>query len=250
MSGQLVGEVLDAAEAGYLDGLSAKALYALLAIAERCHHVTRQGAVRRARIQAAIHAGNSSRTVDRAVSELKNAGLVKVVKHGYRSHGVGHASVYELLLLPPPKTAEATESACATRDGESKDDVLPPISDVLPPKSRVLPPPMDGEHDGPYNGSFDGGARAGTRTDRPDGRPPVAPPKKTCTQHPNWNDWPCARCKADKHAYGAWLDASRRLLAELDALVDITRDPERAAQIRVERRTRIAVFQRLGEPWK
>ncbi len=167
MSGQLVGEVLDAAEAGHLDGLSRAAVAALLAIAERCHHVTRQGSVRRDRIQAAIHAGNSPRTVSRAIRELKNAGLVRIVKHGYKSHEAPSlATIYELSALyvhAPPKMAHA------------QGDVLSPKSDLLSPKQPLAVAKialavatqggaLDGMSDGSLDGSLDGAvARAGAR---------------------------------------------------------------------------------------
>ena len=136
MSGQLVGEILDAAEAGQLDKLSRPAFYALLAIAERCHHVTRQGSVSRSRIRAAMHAGNSYRTADRAVRELKDAGLIRVIKHGWKSHGVGHANVYALAVLTPPKTAQA-KAMCFRQIRMC----FRQNSHVLPPKRDVLPPP-------------------------------------------------------------------------------------------------------------
>jgi hypothetical protein len=94
MSGQLVGEVLDAREAGRLDDLSPPTLLALIAIAEKCHGTTRQGSVRMSRIQAVM--GQSRTTAWRAVRKLTDRGLVRMVKRGYRSHGEGHATVYEL----------------------------------------------------------------------------------------------------------------------------------------------------------
>jgi hypothetical protein len=114
MSGQLVGEVLDAAEAGQLDGLSPAAFHALLAIAERCHHITRQGWVPRSRIQAAIWGHNSPRTASRAVCELRDAGFIIIIKRGHQAPGSQPmASVYELTKLTPPKVARASAQADA-----------------------------------------------------------------------------------------------------------------------------------------
>jgi len=49
----------------------------------------------------------------------------------------------------------------------------------------------------------------------------------------------------------AWLADSRRLLAEMDRQADAPdTSPIRVMEIRSERRARIAVFQRIGEPWK
>lgn len=78
---------------------------------------------------------------------------------------------------------------------------------------------------------------------------PEEPPQKTCTQHPDWNGPPCVRCQSDKRAYNQWLDDSRRLLSDLDREADTTRRHE-AADIRNERRRRIAVFHHLKETWK
>jgi hypothetical protein len=168
VSGQLVGEVLDAAEAGRLKGLSNGAAWALVTIAEKCHTTTRQGSVRMSRIQA-VMGDKSRRTAARAVRELADRRLIQVVKHGYMSHGIGHANVYELAVLVPPKTAQATEDACATLDVASKGNVLVPNPDVLVPNPDVLVPSMDGNHDGIYDGLNDGSTLPRARA-RGDGR--------------------------------------------------------------------------------
>jgi hypothetical protein len=112
MSGQLVGEVLDAAEAGQLDKLSRPAFCALMAVAERCHHSNRQGTVRRARIQAAIFERNGYRTASRAIRELKDAGLIRVVRRGYKAPNGDTASpIYELVEFGTPKVSEASDEA-------------------------------------------------------------------------------------------------------------------------------------------
>lgn len=119
MSGQLVGEVLDAAEAGALDDLSSNAFVALIVIADRAHTATRQASVRAARIAAAIRvppaqgtsgrtAAASQRTVERAIAELKDAGRVSVAQRGFNNGcGKARAPVYNLAPLPPPRMAEA-----------------------------------------------------------------------------------------------------------------------------------------------
>jgi hypothetical protein len=143
MSGQLVGEVLDAAEAGRLVGLSRGDVLALVAIAEKCHAATRQGSVRMTRIQAVM---NQSRTTAwRAVRTLKDRELIRVVKRGYESHGTGHANVYEVAVLVPPKMKHATTDACATQDETCTGDVH-----VSNPAVHVSP--MDGTHDGLNDG--------------------------------------------------------------------------------------------------
>lgn len=163
MSGQLVGEVLDAAEAGHLDGLSHAAFCALLAIAERCHHISRQGTVRRARIQAAIHTHNGYRTASRAIRELKDAGLIQIVKRGYKSHGRTAAPIYELLELGTPKVSEATE--CAWDKSECAWDKSERAWDTLGVH-------LDGSIDGSIDGRTPGPPKPETSPTRPgtDGR--------------------------------------------------------------------------------
>jgi DNA-binding MarR family transcriptional regulator len=112
MAGRLVGEVFDAREAGgLLDKLSAVDLLALLAIAEGCREVSRQGEVPMSRIGAAM--GRSASTAKRAVSKLTGQGLVRVVKHGYTAHGEGHAKVYQLTELGPSRVSHAHDGGVA-----------------------------------------------------------------------------------------------------------------------------------------
>jgi hypothetical protein len=210
MSGQLVGEVLDAAEAGQLDKLSPSARWALVVIAERCHHISRQGSVRRTRIQAAIGAHNSLRTVSRAVCELRDAGFIRIVKNGYKAPGqLPRAAVYELSKLTPLK------------DGAS----LGPSSRQNQPSSRQnrakLTPSMDGALDGSYDGTLDGG-RARVPDEPPNPRtvpdPANAPPPQNldeqnpdpddadspyCPRHPGGTDEPCWPCQRARQRYEA-----------------------------------------------
>ena len=77
----------------------------------------------------------------------------------------------------------------------------------------------------------------------------IEPPKRACTRYPHSDA--CGTCGADKRAYQTWLADSRRLLADLDRERDAPGCPEqRATEISNKRRSRIAVFQRIGEPWK
>ena len=99
MSGQLVGEVLAASAALRTQGLSERGFHALVAIAEKCHPVTRQGTVRWDHICDGLY-GASLRTAKRAVAELKSQGLLCVVKRGFdNQHGRVCAPVYEIGLL-------------------------------------------------------------------------------------------------------------------------------------------------------
>jgi hypothetical protein len=158
MSGQLVGEVLDAAEAGLLDGLSPAAFHALLAIAERCHHITRQGTVHKPRIQAAIHAHNSSRTADRAIRALKDAGRIRIVKRGYKApNGATAPPIYELLTLPklsPPKVAEASRQAFA-KTGQNPDEAFAKSEEAFAKTGQAFAT-QGGDLNGSINGSSNG----------------------------------------------------------------------------------------------
>jgi hypothetical protein len=160
MAGKLVGEVIDALEAGIT--LSDAEFRALIAIAEKCHGDTRQGSVRTARIQAAL--GRSKRTTERTLARLKKRDLVAVVKRGFKSHGVAYAPIYELGLLAPPKMTEAKcsrhpddGSTCSRHpDGGSTGDLLPPNPDLLPPNQGFAPaidPPVTSD-DETYDGSY------------------------------------------------------------------------------------------------
>lgn len=135
MSGKLVGEVIAACEAGYLDDLSVSSKrinwrMALVAIANRCHQDTRQGAVRTQEIAAAAGVA-SDRAARRIVAYLKATGRVRVVKHGYESpHGPGHPTVYELLELRTPRRSQAyadaqdTQEVLSTHHAQDAQEVL------------------------------------------------------------------------------------------------------------------------------
>lgn len=100
MSGQLVGEIIGASDSLRARGLSERAFQAMIAIAEKANTQTRQGSVRWAHIQAAQY-GRSLATAKRAVKELKDAGLVRVVKRGFNNqNGRSAAPVYELSTMP------------------------------------------------------------------------------------------------------------------------------------------------------
>lgn len=189
MSGKLVGEVLDAAEAGHLDGLSRPAFHALLAIAEKCHHQTRQGSVRKVRIQAAIYVGNSTRTADRAIRELKAAGLVQVVKRGFKAPGgKSLAPIYQLAELSPPKVAEATGEAFA-KTGEA----FAKTGQAFATQGGVL--------DGSIDGSIDGERGA---------LPPPAELSPYCQEHPGGTDHNCRACGTARTRHEAWTEEQRQ----------------------------------------
>jgi hypothetical protein len=120
--------------------------------------------------------GKSKRTAERAVRVLKDRGLIHVVKYGYKSHGVGQASVYMLADLsvvhPPPKMADA------------RANMHPPDSPVHPPNPDMHLPnrphasaTQDGGHDGNYDGvTHDGVTPPGLTHDG--GLPPARAPAR------------------------------------------------------------------------
>lgn len=186
MSGRLVGEVLDAREAGYLPGLSDVQLLALVAIAEKCHEHTRQGSVRLPRLAAVMD--RSERSAKRAVRALKDRGLIRVVKAGYMSHGSGHANVYQLTMQGPSRAAHAPDDAGATLDGPGTGHVQGTNSDVQGTNRACAGDTLDVTHDGIHDGLNDGTTKErrahGTRL--PDGwQPPPDVVAQMRSDHPH-----------------------------------------------------------------
>lgn len=98
MSGQLVGEVLAASGELQARELSPRAFHALVAIAEKAGVDNREASVRWDHIRAGLY-GASKRTAERAVEELKAAGLVSVVRPGFKNQHAAQAPVYRVLPL-------------------------------------------------------------------------------------------------------------------------------------------------------
>lgn len=195
-----MGEVLDAAEAGHLDEISDHAFHALLAIAERCRADTRQGSVSQSRIRAAIRTRNSTRTFERAMRELKAAGLVQVVRRGHKpaNSDTAVAPVYELAELPPLLGGGSSGGSFRQNGGE-----LPPKRGVA---SATHPPATSGSAtiNGVNNGVNNG--VGGERAPQGDGVDvPGAPPPRKCRQHQHHADPPdCGRCKGQRQRAEAW----------------------------------------------
>lgn len=166
MSGQIVGEVLDAAEAGVLDALSSNAFQALIAVAEKASTATRQGTVRMDRIAASIRvdrrAGGSTlasrSTAERAVREVKSAGWVRVVKRGFNNgHGKACAPIYEVSAFPSHRVTETVRGVSVTLgDGNGRGTVSVnegSVSVIL----GTVPVTQGDVLDGSIDGSIDGG---------------------------------------------------------------------------------------------
>lgn len=113
MSGQLVGNVIHAAGTLKAKGLSETAFHALIAIAEKCHQASRQGSVPWSHICDGMYGRKDfpvKRTAERAVSELKDAGLIRVVRPGFNNnYGRSCAPVYEI-SLPTDTDIQVSES--------------------------------------------------------------------------------------------------------------------------------------------
>lgn len=96
MSGQLVGEVLAAADELRDRGLTPRGFYALIAIAEKASTHNRQASVPWKHIRAGLY-GASPSTAKRAISDLKAAGLVRVLRRGFdNQNGRVEAPIYEI----------------------------------------------------------------------------------------------------------------------------------------------------------
>ncbi|AHC28021.1 hypothetical protein TS71_23035 [Mycolicibacterium neoaurum] len=135
MSGQLVGEVIAASDSLRARGLSERGFHALIAIAEKAGTESRQGSVRWDHIRAVLY-GASQRTAERAIADLKNAGLIRVVRVGFNNnHGRAAAPIYEIQQTTDSATqvsasladdtdtqmAESTRTDADTQMAESPD---------------------------------------------------------------------------------------------------------------------------------
>jgi hypothetical protein len=217
VSGQLVGEVLDAAEKGQLKALSTTAVAALTVIAEKCNpesqrRDSRQGSVRLGRIQAylaALGLGHSEKTARRAIRELKDAERIEVVKRGYKAHGSNHAtaSVYELLPfeLRPPKTTEAGEAAWDTQDVRSSASSLGHNGEQLGTNPGAASVTQGVHHDELRMTELRmTGGRARTHA-RGDPEPP-----RYCDRHPKGTTERCGPCKDRRIEWEAWRERQPR----------------------------------------
>lgn len=186
MSGQLVGDVIRASPRLRANGLSRNGFLALIAIAEKSHARTRQGAVRWDHICDGLY-GASKRTAKRAVRELREADLIQVVKPGWgNQHGDTQAPIYEVRMGSQVASSKRVDGDRSELDGDKSEvdgDKHPPATSA----SSTL--------DGSIDGSSDGGARAHEEPATPEPQQSGdAPPR--CNRHKNHTDPPpCNACK-------------------------------------------------------
>ncbi|EHB53790.1 hypothetical protein MycrhDRAFT_4253 [Mycolicibacterium rhodesiae JS60] len=160
MSGQLVGEVLAASHQLQARGLSKRGFHALIAIAEKALTDTRQGSVRWDHIRAALYDGASLRTAERAVQDLKRAGIVTVVRPGFNNnHGRAAAPIYEIQALSDTDThvAESVGSDTDTHVAESE-GAIPTNQGGDTDKTDTDPATQASDLTVLYDGSPDGGS--------------------------------------------------------------------------------------------
>ena len=226
MSGQLVGEVIDASPALQKRGLSERGFHALIAIAEKCHPQTRQGSVRWDHIRDGLY-GASLSTAKRAVADLKSAGAIRVLKRGFdNQHGRICAPVYQIEPLgdadswvavsaTTEQVTQVTQSP-GVRTGHPDDPIAMGANGSNQGGERVKSGGRTGHPgdllDGSIDGSIDGeGLRqSGTSLDEPppsnnppppnpNGQPPSDPePPPFCSQHPAAQ--PTTAAAAEPHA--------------------------------------------------
>ncbi|MGE2718508.1 hypothetical protein [Mycolicibacterium celeriflavum] len=154
MSGQLVGEVINAAGSLRASGLSERGFHALIAIADKASS-DRTASVRWDHIRAGLY-GASKRTAQRAVDDLLAAGAIRIVKVGFRNQRTSRAPIYEIL----PFMDDASQvSSSTTEDRDSQvssssradDDNPGSGSRQIESGSRHLGVLLDGSFDGSFD---------------------------------------------------------------------------------------------------
>jgi hypothetical protein len=209
VSGKIVGEVITASKELRSRGVSKSAFYALVAIAEKTNHYTREGQVRWEHICDGLY-GKSVSTARRAVKELIQADLIEVSQKGYRNRFGSQATIYRVLALTTQVT-KAKSVALTTQvtkaSGSSFDHFRSSFdhfgssfdhADALTSTAAA--------HDG--NDGNDGGARPEKSTE-------TAEPPRHCQRHPGNSTKPCGDCKQAREENDAWkARQSERLRAE------------------------------------
>ncbi|WP_428340756.1 helix-turn-helix domain-containing protein [Mycobacterium sp.] len=215
----------------------------------------------RANGDVAAELGVSVDTVTRARNAAVRYKLMVETKPAPR--GAGNTKTAEYRLVMPPGNTCTSAGINGQAPLGNTGTSAPIWWEEIPAAERKntrkttpeLPAPVRNPS-GITSGITSGDARARERTDQPRNGSPtptplneisLEPPKRACPLYPHSD--PCRTCAVDKEAYKAWITDSRNLLRDLDGEYDRAA-PERQREIKAERKPRIAVFQRIGEPWK
>lgn len=157
MSGQLVGDVLAAADRLRERGLTERGFYALIAIADRASASDRTASVRWDHVRAGLY-GASKRTAQRAVDDLIEFGAIRIVKVGFKNQRASRAPIYQILPLVDDDTrlsSSVTEDrdSQVSRSSRVDDDKSASGSRQIESGSRHLGVLLDVS----FDGSFDSG---------------------------------------------------------------------------------------------
>ncbi len=221
MSGLLVGEVIAAVSELKSRGISKSGYLALLAIAEKCPHGTREASVPLSWIQTAMYEVSES-TARRAIRTLTATELVEVARRGFRNRHVSRAPIYRLLALPTAMAAArklddgtamtAASGSSSGQNGSSSGHFS---------SSSVIDPPLncdDATLNGCINGSFNGG-QLGHPAPPPTPAPgiPEEQPARYCPRHmPDGTAERCRDCGTQRERHQRWSveEAERRRQAK------------------------------------
>lgn len=261
MSGQLVGEVIAASDRLRANGLTERAFHALVAIAEKANRDTRQASVPWNHICATLF-GASKRTAERAVRDLKDAGLISVLRPGFdNGHGRSCAPIYQLHRLtdddralsssPHNEPVTETDSQVSASPGDnsqrSATDADSQVSASVEDRYRQtgdryrqtddryrhLGVVLNGSTNGSTNGVGD------DESDAPlpavDQRTHTPAPSRFCRRHPHGTAEDCGGCANARTAF----DAHRAALASAEA--------DRAAADELENRRRRRAIDRCAD---
>ena len=227
MSGKIVCEIGAAAPELHARGIKGRTYLALLAIAERCNHYTRTGAVPRIWVETFL-GGVSKNTAVTAVEKLVDAGLVEVVKPGKGNRYGGAAPIYRVLDVPAIVGASRRFAPVDNRGDESLE---------IPTMTGTSRNPRDTNFDSRDtnfssrstnyqtadqrkpslngNNGNNGGDAAYSQPQPPTPSSPEEKPSPRCPKHRHiegWVDENCGACAKARQDYNT--DADRHAEAE------------------------------------
>jgi hypothetical protein len=154
VSGQLVGEVINAAASLRSRGVSERGFHALVAIAEKAS-ADRTASVRWDHVRAGLF-GASKRTAQRAVDDLLAAGLIEVIRTGFRNQHDARAPIYVVRSLADDdiqvsRSGNKDDDTQVSRSAELDSDKSTPDDDKSAIGSRHLGVLLDVSFDGSFD---------------------------------------------------------------------------------------------------